>query len=76
MFPKYQEDDIVIFEDSRNYNIRHASNKDCIVMVSGNVIFKKVLITEDMITLIAYNAGAYDIKTYSKDDFLIKQEKL
>lgn len=72
MFPKYQEDDIVIFENSINYNIRRSSNKDCIIMVSGNVI----LITEDIITLIAYNAGACDIKMYSKDDFLIKQEKL
>ena len=69
MFPKYQENDIVVFEDSRNYNMESANNKDCAVMVNGDdATFKKVLLNEDGITLIPYNAGAYDIKMYSNKD--------
>lgn len=73
MFPKYQEDDIVVFEDSRNYDIESARNKDCAVMVNGdNATFKKVLLSEEGITLIPYNTGAYDIKMYSKEDIINK----
>ena len=43
MFPKYQENDIVVFEDSRNYDMESARNKDCAVMVNGDdATFKKV----------------------------------
>ena len=73
MFPKYQEDDVVVFEDSRNYDIHSAMNKDCAVMVNGyDATFKKVLLNEDSITLIPYNTGAYDIKMYSKEDIINK----
>ena len=69
MFPKYQEDDIVVFEDSRNYDMHHAMNKDCAVMINGyDATFKKVLLSEEGITLVPYNTGAYDIKMYSKED--------
>lgn len=73
MFPKYQENDIVVFEDSRNYDMESARNKDCAVMVNGDdATFKKVLLSDDGITLVPYNTGAYDIKMYSKDDIINK----
>ena len=73
MFPKYQENDIVVFEDSHNYDIESARNKDCAVMVNGDdATFKKVLLSEEGITLVPYNTGAYDIKMYSKEDIINK----
>lgn len=73
MFPKYQENDIVVFEDSRNYDIESAKNKDCAVMVNGDdATFKKVLLSDDGITLVPYNTGAYDISMYSKTDIINK----
>ena len=73
MFPKYQEDDIVVFEDSHSYNMESARNKDCAVMVNGDdATFKKVLLSDEGITLVPYNTGAYDIKMYSKDDIINK----
>lgn len=66
MYPKYQEDDIVIFEqseDKEQYN-----NKDCAVMVNGDdATFKQVLINEQGLVLRPYN-NAYDIMMYSNDD--------
>ena len=77
MFPKYQEDDIVVFEDSRNYDMHYAMNKDCAVMVNGyDATFKKVLLSEEGITLVPYNTGAYDIKMYSKNDIINKPIKI
>lgn len=73
MFPKYQENDIVVFEDSRNYDMESARNKDCAVMVNGDdATFKKVLLSDEGITLVPYNTGAYDIKMYSKNDIINK----
>ena len=44
MSPKYNDNDIVIFEQNNDYNL--ANNKDCAVMVNGNdATFKKVKIT-------------------------------
>lgn len=66
MYPKYQEDDIVIFEqneDKEQYN-----NKDCAVMVNGDdATFKQVLLSEQGLVLRPYN-NAYDIMMYSNDD--------
>lgn len=77
MFPKYQKDDIVVFEDSRNYNFESARNKDCAVMVNGNdATFKKVLLSEDGITLVPYNTGAYDLVMYSNKDIAEKPVKI
>ena len=77
MFPKYQENDVVVFEDSRNYNMEAAKNKDCAVMVNGNdATFKKVLLNDDGITLVPYNTGSYDIEMYSKDDIIHKPVKI
>lgn len=70
MFPKYQDEDIVIFEktnDTAMYN-----GKDCAVMINGTEsTFKKVLINEQGIVLQAYNM-AYDIQMYSKKDIINK----
>lgn len=77
MFPKYQDNDVVIFEDSRTYNPTMLNNKDCVVMVNGNdATFKKVQLSEEGITLIPYNTGAYNIKMYSKKDIEEKPIKI
>lgn len=69
MFPKYQENDIVVFEDSRTYDPDLANNKDCAVMVNGDdATFKKVLLNDNGITLVPYNTGAYNIKMYTNED--------
>ena len=77
MFPKYQENDIVVFEDSRTYDPEQTNNKDCAVMVNGNdATFKKVLLSDNGITLVPYNTGAYDIKMYTNEDIEKKPIKI
>lgn len=77
MFPKYQENDIVVFEDSRTYDPDLANNKDCAVMVNGDdATFKKVLLNDSGITLVPYNTGAYNIKMYTKEDIEKKPIKI
>lgn len=67
MFPKYNEDDIVVFEKCNDFEM--ANNKDCAVMVNGDdATFKKVLKSELGITLVPYNTGAYEIMMYSNKD--------
>mgnify|MGYP002796738836 CR=1 FL=1 len=65
MFPKYNENDIVIFEqieDKELYN-----GKDCAVMINGTEsTFKKVLLNEQGIVLQPYNV-TYDIMMYTKE---------
>lgn len=65
MFPKYSENDIVIFEqndDSELYN-----GKDVVVMINGTEsTFKKILVNEQGIVLQPYNM-AYDIMMYTKE---------
>ncbi len=65
MFPKYNENDLVIFEqneDKEAYN-----GKDCAVMINGTEsTFKKVLLNEQGIVLQPYNT-AYDIMMYSNE---------
>lgn len=74
MFPKYQEDDIVIFEktdDTTLYN-----GKDCAVMINGTEsTFKKVLINDQGIVLQAYNI-AYGITMFSKEEVINKPIKI
>ena len=54
MFPKYENKDIVIFEQTNDYQI--ANGKDCAVMVIGNdATFKKVFLDNEGITLQPYN---------------------
>lgn len=70
MFPKYQEDDIVIFEkndDKELYN-----GKDVAVMINGTEsTFKKILVNDHGIVLQPYNT-AYEIMMFNK----VQVEKL
>lgn len=66
MFPKYQEDDTIIFE--QNNDMMLANNKDCAVMVNGDdATFKKVMLSEKGITLIPYNLE-YEPLFFTKED--------
>ena len=59
MFPKYQEKDIVIFEQTNDYTI--ANKKDCAVMVNGfDATFKNITISESGITLVPLNLNNSD----------------
>jgi repressor LexA len=59
MFPKYQEKDIVIFEQTNDYTI--ANKKDCAVMVNGfDATFKNITISESGITLVHLNINNSD----------------
>lgn len=59
MYPKYEEKDIVIFEETADYV--NANKKDCAVMVNGNdATFKNVTISEDGITLVPLNLNNSD----------------
>ncbi len=67
MFPKYVENDTVVFE--KNNDFQSANGKDCAVMVNGDdATFKKILINDDGITLIPYNTGTYELMMYSNKD--------
>lgn len=66
MFPKYNEDDIVIFE--QNDDLTLFNGKDCAIMINGTEsTFKKLLVNEQGIILQPYNM-AYDIMMFSKKD--------
>ena len=59
MSPKYNENDIVIFEFTND--IWQANRKDCAVMVNGyDATFKNVVISENGITLIPLNLNNKD----------------
>ncbi len=54
MYPKYCENDIVIFEKIEDYTL--SNNKDCVVMVNGfDATFKNVTMSENGITLVPLN---------------------
>lgn len=54
MYPKYQENDIVIFEQTND--IQTASGKDCAIMVNGfDATFKRFNLNEDGVTLTPLN---------------------
>lgn len=66
MFPKYQEDDIVIFE--HNEDLSQFNGKDCAIMINGTEsTFKKLLINDQGIVLQPYNVG-YDIMMFSNEE--------
>ncbi len=69
MYPKYDENDIVIFEQTEDYT--KANNKDCAVMVNGfDATFKNVTISDNGITLVPFNlnnSDGYQPTFYSKD---------
>ena len=59
MYPKYNEDDIVIFEQNGDYE--SANRKDCAVMVNGfDATFKNVTILENGLTLTPLNLNNQD----------------
>ena len=64
MFPKYIDNDVVIFEKTNDFN----NGDECAVMVNGDdCTFKKVLKHDHGITLQPLNSS-YDIKMYSNED--------
>ena len=65
MFPKYNEDDIVIFEQNDDTTLYNG--KDVAIMINGTEsTFKKLLVNEQGIVLQPYNTG-YDIMMFSKE---------
>lgn len=65
MFPKYNENDIVIFEQNDDTTLYHG--KDVAIMINGTEsTFKKLLVNEQGIVLQPYNTG-YDIMMFSKE---------
>ena len=66
MFPKYQENDIVIFE--HNEDLNQFNGKDCAIMINGTEsTFKKLLINDQGIVLQPYNV-VYDIMMFSNEE--------
>lgn len=66
MFPKYSENDIVIFEQNDDFTL--FNGKDCAIMINGTEsTFKKLLVNEQGIILQPYNM-AYDIMMFSKEE--------
>lgn len=78
MYPKYEENDIVIFEQTEDF-IR-ANKKDCAVMVNGDdATFKNVTITESGITLIPLNinnSDGYQPTFYDKEQIKNKPVRI
>lgn len=70
MYPKYLENDIVIFEQAEDYTC--ANKKDCAVLVNGNdATFKNVSISDNGITLVPLNPNnqdGYQATFYSKEE--------
>lgn len=65
MFPKYIENDIVIFEQNNDTSLYNG--KDCALMINGTEsTFKKLLVNDQGIVLQPYNT-AYDIMMFSKE---------
>ena len=63
MYPKYDNDDIVIFLKTNEV----ISGKDCAVMVNGfDATFKKVLFQNDSIILQPYNSN-YQVQIFDKE---------
>ena len=66
MFPKYQNGEIVIFEQTND--LEQYKNKDCAIMINHTEsTFKKVLVNEQGIVLQPYNPN-YEIIMYSNED--------
>ena len=66
MSPKYNDKDIVIFEQSDDMAI--ANNKDCAVMVNDfDATFKKIKLNNSGIKLIPYNLIDYEEVEYTKE---------
>lgn len=69
MTPNYNDGDIVIFEQTKDYE--KANKKDCAVMINcTECTFKKISLNDDGITLIPYNTNEYEIKHFSKQQVI------
>lgn len=72
MYPKYQTNDIVIFEQTEDSSI--ANGKDCAIMVNGfDATFKKFNINNDGVTLTPLNqdnADGFPTTFYNADQVL------
>ena len=70
MFPKYNENDIVIFEKSNGIDLSF-NKKDCAVMVNGyDATFKNVTISDNGISLVPLNLNnteGYQPTFYTKE---------
>ena len=65
MFPKYDDGDIVIFEQNNDTELYNG--KDVAIMINGTEsTFKKILVNDQGIVLQPYNA-AYDIMMFTKE---------
>lgn len=65
MVPKYNENDIVIFE--QNDDLTLFNGKDCAIMINGTEsTFKKLLVNENGVVLQPYNS-TYDLMVFSKE---------
>ena len=65
MTPKYNENDIVIFEQNDDMNL--FNGKDCAIMINGTEsTFKKIIVKDNGIVLQPYNSN-YDIMVFSKE---------
>ena len=69
MYPKYEENDYVIFEETIDYI--SANNKDCAVIINDfDATFKKVIINENGIMLMPFNLNnseGYQPTFYTKE---------
>ena len=69
MYPKYEENDYVIFEETADYI--SANNKDCAVIINDfDATFKKVIINENGIMLMPFNLNnseGYQPTFYTKE---------
>ena len=69
MTPNYNDGDIVIFEQTPDYE--KANKKDCAVMINcTECTFKKVSWNENGITLIPYNTTDFDIKHFTRQEVI------
>lgn len=74
MYPKYSENDIVIFEQTND--MQASNNKDSAVMVNGDdATFKKVLLNDQGMVLMPYNT-AYDITMFSSEEIANKPVRI
>ena len=69
MYPKYEENDYVIFEETADYI--SANNKDCAVIINDfDATFKKVIINENGVLLTPFNLNnseGYQPTFYTKE---------
>lgn len=65
MMPKYNENDIVIFEQNDDMSL--FNGKDCAIMINGTEsTFKKLIVNDNGIVLQPYNSD-YEIMVFSKE---------